>query len=305
MSAPTRQVGGGGGGGGADFTIPAGVHCALLAEVFFRGWLLYDNFSKKYVQADASEKKANPAAYAFFLFPGFTYPEGEFDRAGQPMVARLEIPNLGFNNKARAQYKAGDQSKKQWVPKFDRYLEAWQGGRPVPPERQAGFVFGRELGTGTDENGHERWNPDLTGDALREQAKRLPGVAIGRPASVHIIHSPRLDDAGNHKEDDDGNKLYWGNIAPVDPPDAPAGGSQTPEFKEWLRLVENWVPGLSPASAECKALKWADYADKYTPWEVIQANKDGGGQQQQPQPQGAPPQQGVDLDAEPDDDIPF
>ena len=256
------EVSVGGGGDGTDLRAPEGQQRAILAEAISFGWKKND-FGKEYVKA-----------LFIFELPLSLIPETVPDKLahlrGQPHQVYLWINNFSFSNAGEAQYETA----------YEKAIETWFG-RKVPLNVQKKFLMGREWGDGPDQ-----LVKGLEGDALKRQRKDKPGVPVGHPVLLRVVHVKKKS-----------GKTY-AEPAPTEPPPRPTTTNKE-ELEEWRKVEANWVPGLSPdPGAKETPLSLSDGYVKYEEREKSGSNEGSSGSSEKSKSQ-------TGIDEPEDEDCPF
>jgi len=213
-----------------------------------------------------------PTALIIFELPNSlisdTVPDKLAHLRGQPHQVYLWVSNFKFSNNDDPKYQTD----------YEKGIEAWFG-RKVPPEIQSKFLMGREWGDGPDQ-----LVKNLTGDALKKQRREKPGVPVGYPVLLQVVHVEKKS-----------GKVY-AQPGPLDLPPRPNGEA---ELKEWRKMEASWLPGLSPdPEAKDNPLSLSEGYVKYEEREKPGGN--GGGNTKADSQEG-----GGGIDEPEDEEIPW
>ena len=242
-----------GGGDGSDLRAPEEIHRAVLAEAIYLGMV------ESTYQGKTTTK---PKALIIFELPESLIPDTVPDKLvhlrGQPHQVYWWVNNFKFSNSDDPQFQTG----------YDKGIEAWFG-RKVPPKVQSRFLMGREWGDGPDQ-----LVKGLEGDALKKQRREKPGVPVGHPLLLRVVHVKK-----------ESGKTY-AEPAPMEPPPRPVTTNKA-ELDEWRKIEANWVPGLSPdPEAKEKPLSLSDGYVKYEEREKTGSGSGNGSEKAESQSTG-------------------
>jgi len=214
--------------------------------------------------------KPKPTALAIFVLPECLLGSEAEEREGEPMEVKWWINNFNFSH----------NEDPKWQSTYEKLMATWLG-KVVTPERSAGFILGRELGTGPED-----WNPSLKEKKLKKQFKKKPGIPIGASCLLRVVHS--LKKSG---------KTYAELAPPYAPENKALPGSK--EYKEHLAMQAAWLPGLRPADDKARSYGVPESYVKYNDRKKSDEQQQGSSSQQ-PSSVGQFPDEPED-----DDSIPF